>query len=251
MSNNKIEYRQVFQNNVESYERTTQTKHISLIYNLEKEVLDNFFYKINAKDLSVMDFACGSGRWTKYLETKFSKTFGVDVSQKMIDLAKKKCNNTQFIKTDVTSKNNSMSDQKFDIITAFRFYKNAEKELREDVTKEIPKYLKKGGYFIFDLHLNTYSFNGVFANIIKFLKIDRMVNISKLALTTISLKEIDQLFKNTSLKIIDYWGMGVLPGRANTIILPYKTLYELEKYFTLNKKFRSICYNILIIAEKV
>lgn len=251
MDDQDINYRQVFQNSVDKYEQTTQTKHISLIYNLEKDVLERFFYEINSGDLSVMDFACGSGRWTKYLETKFKSTVGVDVSRKMIDSAKRKCCKTHFHVTDITSNNQVTLKQEFDVITAFRFYKNAEDELREEVTKVIPTYLKENGYFIFDLHLNTYSFNGVVANCIKALKLDKVTSIGKLTIRTISLGDIKQLFENTNLEIVDYWGMGVMPGRSNTTLLPFKVLYELEKYFTLKKLFRNISYNILVIARKI
>ncbi len=71
-----MSYRNAFKKNVANYEEITKSKYIQLIFGLEKEVLENFFHDIRSKNKSVMDFACGSGRWTKYLETKFKKIIG-------------------------------------------------------------------------------------------------------------------------------------------------------------------------------
>ena len=253
MLEKSVSYRDKFRDSAESYDKTTQTKHISLIYDLEKEVLDNFFARIGAKQLSVMDFACGSGRWTSYLETKFNTTIGLDISPAMIDLAKSKCSKANFIVGDITdiSAEFDKLKQEFDVITAFRFFKNAEEPLREEAVNVIPNYLKESGYLILDLHLNTYSFMGILANVIKLFKIDRLFDISSIRLKTISLYEIKRLFNKVGLEIVDYWGMGVLPGRSDSILLPLRILYMIEHYFTKNKILRLFSYNILIIAKKV
>ena len=248
----KDSYREKFQYNVDNYDVITQSKHISLIYDLEKAVLNEYFTTIGAEQLSVMDFACGSGRWTKYLETKFNKTIGVDISQNMVDLAKTKCNKAEFVVGDITNSSVRVEQlkQDFDVITAFRFFKNAEDSLRQQAIDVLPNYLKNNGYLILDLHLNTYSFMGILANVIKKVKLDRLVNISSMSLITISIGEIQRLLDDSGLEIIDYWGMGVLPGRSNKILLPIKMLYAVERYFTKNKILRSFSYNILIVAKK-
>ena len=71
-----------------------------------------------------------------------------------------------------------------------------------------------------------------------------------MSLITISIGEIQRLLDDSGLEIIDYWGMGVLPGRSNKILLPIKMLYAVERYFTKNKILRSFSYNILIVAKK-
>ena len=248
-----IEYRNQFQKNTVDYERVTSSKYIQLIYDLEKGILDSFFGKIESSKKDVMDFACGSGRWTRYLEQKFKATVGVDVSNEMINLARVKCHSTNFILSDITmptNKSSFLNNKQFDVITAFRFYKNAQKSLRKDATEKIGNFLKKDGYFIFDLHLNSYSFMGIAARILKFFKIDKIFSLGKLQLRTISLYEIKNILEQNDFEIVDYYGMGLLPSRSNFLLLPKKILYRLENWITKHKVFRLFCYNLLIIAQK-
>ena len=98
---NEIDYRNVFQSSAAEYEEITASKHIRLIYELEKEILDEMFKEIGSTDRSVMDFACGSGRWTQYLEKKFDECIGVDVSKGMVTVAEGKCQKAKFVITDI------------------------------------------------------------------------------------------------------------------------------------------------------
>jgi hypothetical protein len=169
----------------------------------------------------------------------------------MISFAKQKCKKTKFILTDLTSKNvdSKLNNEKFDVITAFRFYKNAEQELRRDATKSLKKYIKDEGYFVFDLHLNSRSFMGILARLIKLIRLDKLLNLNKLNVRTISLEDINKLFKE-NFEIIDYYGMGLLPSKSNYLILPRKLLYKIESFFTKNKILRGFSYNLLIIAKR-
>ena len=42
------------------------------------------------RDVSLLDFACGSGRITQFLETRVSRCTGIDVSKSMLDRARAK-----------------------------------------------------------------------------------------------------------------------------------------------------------------
>ncbi len=249
---NRIDYRDQFKESAEDYEKTTSSRHIRLIYELEKQVLLKLLAEVGSREKACMDFACGTGRWTEVLQEHFRETIGVDVSEQMLALARQKCQKTQFILTDVTSQNadKELKGREFDVITAFRFYKNAQERLRRQVTEAIPKYLKKNGLFIFDLHLNTFSFMGILANIIRFFKLQRPLGIGELTVRTISLNDIKRLFENSPLEIIDYYGMGILPGRTNYTLLPQKLLYKIESFFTTHKILRNFSYNILVVARK-
>ncbi len=247
-----IDYRSQFKKNAQAYDKLTQSKHVRLIYELERAVLGKFFTKINSQEKTVMDFACGTGRWTQCLEKHFKETTGVDVSGQMVAIARQKCSKTEFIITDITSDtvDSKLENRRFDVITAFRFYKNAEEELRQTVTQALPKYLKKDGLFIFDLHLNTFSFMGMLAGTIRFLRFQRLLRVDNLTVRTISLKCIRKLFEDSSFEIIDYYGMGILPGRSNYTILPRNLLYRIETFFTNRRILSRFSYNILVVAKK-
>lgn len=244
-----MSYRDVFKKNVDEYEKITQSEYIQLIFDLEKEVLDKFFNNLGSMDKVLMDFACGSGRWTQYLETKFDNVLGVDVSEEMIRYARQKCSRARFIVTDITT-NDEIKGQ-FDVITAFRFYKNAEQKLREGATQNLVKYINNDGYFIFDLHLNTWSVMGIMASTMKLLRIDKLFKISPLTVRTVSLNDIKPILKENNLEIVDYFGMGLLPSRSNYLILPRRWLHKFESFLMRRKFFRRNAYNLLVIAKKI
>ncbi|HEG43668.1 MAG TPA: class I SAM-dependent methyltransferase [Phycisphaerales bacterium] len=249
---NKIDYRNVFQSSAAEYEEITASKHIRLIYELEKEMLDELFKETGSTDRSVMDFACGSGRWTQYLENKFAECIGVDVSKAMVTVAESKCQRAKFIVTDITAEtvDEQIKDKRFDVITAFRFFKNAEQDLRTSVVAKLPKYLKDDGLFIFDVHLNTWSFMGLLARIIDRSGLEKILKTGHLTIRTMSLGDVKRLFEDSDLEIADFWGMGLLPGRSNYTLLPWKWLKKFEGYFTKRKLLRSVSYNLLIVARK-
>jgi len=248
----EIEYRNEFKEKARDYDKIVQSKHIQLIYTLEKQVLEQYFTRIDSKNKTLLDFACGSGRWTQVLEEHFCEVTGVDVSNEMISLARTKCNRAEFIITDITADrpDPALAGRQFDVITAFRFYKNAQQSLRRAATESLPRYLKDDGLFIFDLHLNTFSCMGLLASLMRWLQCPRLFGMSPLLIRTISLADIGRLFQNSAFEIVDYYGMGILPGRSNTVILPRPMLHTVEGFFTRHKMFRRLSYNILVIAKK-
>ncbi len=249
---NEIDYRNRFQSSTAEYEEITASKHIRLIYELEKEMLDKLFEETGSTDKSVMDFACGSGRWTQYLEKKFAECVGVDVSKEMVTVAEGKCQKAKFVVTDITADtvDEAIEGKQFDMITAFRFFKNAEQDLRRSVVAKLPKYLKEDGLLIFDVHLNTWSFMGLLAQIIARLGLKNILKTGQLTIRTMSLGDVRRLFEDNNLEIADFWGMGLLPGRSNYTLLPWKWLKNLEGWFTKRKVLRSASYNLLIVARK-
>jgi len=106
-----------------------------------------------------LDFACGTGRATQFFETLADEPYGVDVSESMVEEARQKCSKTTFILQDITQQPLDMPP--FDVISAFRFFGNAQDELRDAVMKELVSYLKEGGYLVFNNHRNTSTVHGL------------------------------------------------------------------------------------------
>ncbi len=108
------------------------------------------------RKIDLLDFACGTGRVLGYLENLVDSAVGVDVSSSMLTEAKKKLKRAELIQTDITTKN-VLSGRKFDLITAFRFFLNAEPELRHAALKSLSPLLKEDGYLVFNNHRNQTS----------------------------------------------------------------------------------------------
>ncbi len=94
---------------------------------------------------TVLDAGCGTGNFSEKLARKGCKVTGVDVSSRMLEIAKKKVEDTpykiDYKKMDVH--NLDFNDETFDavfVMTAFEFLDN-----QEDAFTEMFRVLKKGG----------------------------------------------------------------------------------------------------------
>ena len=116
-------------------------------------ILEKYFAN---RDVHLLDFACGTGRITSLLENRVRTSTGVDVSSSMLAIAKKKLKRAEIIEADITSKN-VFQGRKFNLITAFRFFLNAEAQLRLAAIKALAALLAEDGYLVFNNHRNLGS----------------------------------------------------------------------------------------------
>ncbi len=106
-----------------------------------------------------LDFACGTGRITALMETYAAEAYAVDVSPSMVAIARGKCARTSFHLADITRSNIELPEM--DLITAFRFFGNAQQELRSEVLRNLASRLAPRGYLVFNNHRNPSSLLGV------------------------------------------------------------------------------------------
>jgi SAM-dependent methyltransferase len=106
-----------------------------------------------------LDFACGTGRITQRVEPSAKESVGVDVSETMLAVARDKCPRTRFVCADITREDLDLG--LFDLVTSFRFFGNAQDDLRSSVLSAINRRLRPGGYLIINNHRNPQSFLGI------------------------------------------------------------------------------------------
>lgn len=129
------------------------------VWRLEQTVLltllEKYFGKANR---SILDFACGTGRITQFLIQHGFHPVGLDISEEMLCEARRKVPDVAFVCGDVTMQSNLLDAwAPFDGATAFRFFLNAEPELRSDVLRALHNLLKPGGILICNNHGNVTS----------------------------------------------------------------------------------------------
>jgi len=101
----------------------------------------------NVKNKKVLDLGCGTGRHTRILKRRGAKVWGIDLSPKMLEIAKSEIKDVDF-KVGTVYKLPYKSNF-FDIIVAglvIGYFKNLDKAF-----KEIHRVLKKNGIFVFSL----------------------------------------------------------------------------------------------------
>ena len=143
-----------------------------------------------------LDFACGTGRILSAVESVFDDTVGVDVSDAMITVARTKCTKSNIIKQDLTR---TGLDDRFDVITSFRFFRNAEESLRNDALRAMREHLSNDGCLVVNTHGNPWS-PGMVA-------LSARALIFKSTARTISKKKFERLLNDNGFKIekqIDY-----------------------------------------------
>lgn len=127
------------------------------LWQREQSVLKNIIETyLGGREIHLLDFACGTGRICGFLESYTVTSVGVDVSESMLELASQNTTRTVLIKTDLTS-DNVLIERKFNLITAFRFFLNAEPALRKAALRTIVPLLADDGYFVFNNHRNSTS----------------------------------------------------------------------------------------------
>jgi ubiquinone/menaquinone biosynthesis C-methylase UbiE len=127
------------------------------LWSREQEIILRILEKyFKERDVHLLDFACGTGRITEFLENRVKTSTGVDVSGTMLAIAREKLKRTEIIEADITAEN-VLKPRKFNLITAFRFFLNAEPELRSAAIKAIAELLDDDGYLVFNNHQNSDS----------------------------------------------------------------------------------------------
>lgn len=120
---------------------------------LEGEILRHVFQThFNGTAPRYLDFACGTGRILSQFENLATESYGVDVSENMVEQARGKCAKTTFFLTDLTKERLDIPE--VDLITSFRFFGNAQDELRASVLAALNRHLVPGGLLVVNNHRN-------------------------------------------------------------------------------------------------
>lgn len=101
------------------------------------------------KGEKVLDFGCGNGRLLKLFPDKDIDYLGVDVSQNLVDVAKKHYQKQTFQKINPLQITLPFADDFFNTIFSIAvFHHFPSKKYREDVAKELYRITKKNGYIV-------------------------------------------------------------------------------------------------------
>ncbi|MBI2547976.1 class I SAM-dependent methyltransferase [Candidatus Woesearchaeota archaeon] len=227
-----------------TYDHELGNRFERFIFTLEKEVILHILKKYYPSSVhSSLDFACGTGRITALIEKYTDESFGVDISKDMLAVARKKCSATVFIHGDLT-RDDILSNKKFDLITCWRFFLNAEPPLRKEVLQALGKHLSLKGHLVCNIHMNPWSIVGFTFFIRK--KIFKKKNIQN----TLSLGEMKKLLRQHGYIIEEVYPLAHLPGRLDFLILPEKILKPLELMLTKLRVFTLFAKDYIIVCKK-
>jgi SAM-dependent methyltransferase len=127
------------------------------MWTMEQAVLRELIASTRAS--SVVDLACGTGRITGLLaeELPGARVVGLDVADSMLEVARRRLPDVTFAVADVRALDQVVPNGSVDLITAFRFFPNADPGLRADATDAICAALAPAGFLMLNNHRNFWS----------------------------------------------------------------------------------------------
>ncbi len=187
-----------------------------------------------------LDFAGGTGRIAGVLEDIADQQIVLDVSDKMLMVARDQLKKAEVICDDFNNRFHDEEMTNCDLITAFRFFPNAEPTLRDSAMKFIAKKLSNSGILICNNHRNFWSIPYFFRRVTFRGGTFGMTN-----------KEIINLAAKYNLRLIKVYSMGILPQTEKYSILPWKVTNNIERniFTNIGDKHRK-GYNVIYIFSK-
>jgi SAM-dependent methyltransferase len=207
----------------------------------EKNILQQIIpalYKNKIK--RYLDFACGTGRITQLVEKMAEEPYGIDISENMIEQAREKCTLTKFVVGDFTR--DRFPEKDFNLITSFRFFANAEDDLRISALKAINKLLIVKEYFILNNHRNPWGIINALQKIA-----GKKEAIGRFDLHYWKLKK---LLKDSGFNIVNTYGIGFWLIRAKLMKhLDTDIARKLDR-ITRSRFLSAFCPDYIIVAQK-
>ena len=210
---------------------------------LERPLLESIFKKLADNGAKrALDFACGTGRILLVAEEYFSYTVGVDVSEEMLKYARSKTVRSILREQDIT---NDPLDELFDLVTAFRFFVNAEPELRDSALEAISAVLEPNGVLLANVHINTQSPLGTYYRFRNSLPGTKPI-------PTLSYPDFAQLLEQHGLQIENTYRYSYLPRTGWRLSWLPAMLMEPVEQFCKSVSFMpaSWAQSFLVLARK-
>lgn len=123
---------------------------------VERPLLASILGQLGGRSRACLDFACGTGRVAGLAARSFGVVVGVDISESML----------AHVRTfpDVSAERIDIANEylgmKFDVVTAFGFFLNAEDDLRREAARAIWLRLNDHGRLVCNIHMNSESLAG-------------------------------------------------------------------------------------------
>ncbi len=226
---------------VADYVRTFELGYCAALWrDVERPLLESILRPLGGPERTSLDFACGTGRIAKVTAIFFGSVVGVDVSEAMLSAASVP-DNVTLLCTDITKVS---LGQTFDVVTAFRFFLNAEDALRHDALRAIHWHLRERGVLVCNIQLNAASPIGL---------ISRALNWAypKRPRETLPLSQFSGLLIEAGFEIVSstYYGYLPRPGR----FFPRTCEVLLKPFESVCRKLKvpgCVAESFLIVSQK-
>jgi SAM-dependent methyltransferase len=205
----------------------------AVMWEREQQLIDSILQQhVRARE-SYLDFACGTGRVLAYVERHFQRSVGLDISDTMLAAAKQRVGAATFVAGDATRDPSVLGGERFDFITAFRFFLNAQPSLRDEAMSFLASALKnEQSRLLFNVHGNRYSTRALIAAKARF---------TREQFASMSVRECNDLVARHGLEIVEWYGIGSY-DKALLRLMPLSAWRWAERVAVLPKRFAVYLY---------
>jgi SAM-dependent methyltransferase len=170
------------------------------IWQREQLLLDAIVQQHMPRRGSYLDFACGTGRVLCYVEPHFREAVGLDISDTMLAAARERVPDATLVQADATRNPAALQHRRFDFVTAFRFFLNAQPSLREAAMAFLASTLRDGSSrLLFNVHGNRYSTRALLA---------AKAMITREQFASMSVRDSIELAARHALEVVEWHGIG-------------------------------------------
>jgi predicted TPR repeat methyltransferase len=203
------------------------------IWDREQQLLDHIVQQHVRARQSYLDFACGTGRVLSYVERYFRTAVGVDISDTMLAAARERVPRATLVQGDVTRDPGVLGGRRFDFITAFRFFLNAQPTLRDDTMACLTSALNDDdSRLLFNVHGNRHSTRALLA---------AKAKITREQFASMSVRESIELATRHGLEVVEWYGLASY-DKALLRVMPPRAWQWAERVAALPKRFAVYLY---------
>ena len=216
-----------------------QDSYDDFLWRAEQNILRKEFSRLSP-GMRYLDFACGTGRILQLGEGYVGDSVGIDIAPEMLDIARTKVKHSRLVAGDLTQRD-YFSEELFDMITAFRFFLNAQPSLREEGMNVLASKLHdKNSTLIFNMQGNLWR-HRLGTKIWFWLRGHR--------LNTSSYRQSIQLVHAHGLEVIRWYGFGWVPKVFYRIFNP-RIMFALDHKIAKIPGARYVAYDLVFVCRR-
>jgi SAM-dependent methyltransferase len=205
----------------------------AVMWEREQRLLDHILQRHARCRENYLDFACGTGRVLAYAERHFQTAVGLDISDTMLAVARDRVRAATLVEGDATRDPAVLGGRRFDFITAFRFFLNAQPALRDEAMAFLASVLKdEESRLLFNVHGNRYSTRVLVAAKARF---------TREQFASMSVRQCVDLAERHGLEVVEWHGIGSY-DKALLRMMPLSAWCWAERAAALPKRFAVYLY---------
>jgi SAM-dependent methyltransferase len=218
----------------------------SILWDVERALLPVILRHAQPQNSTIryLDFACGTGRVLGFLESRMAHSVGIDVSDAMLLEARKKARHSRLICKDIGREDDAVEGV-YDVITAFRFFSNADAETRTKVLAGLLRRMHADSVLIANTHTNPISYKLASWPLHQ---ISQLLG-KRIHTRYLSLRGLLELMRSANLVPLAVYGYGFVPGRVIDLIGAPRAL-SIEQRLAHRRVIERFGVNQIVVFKK-